>query len=87
MAAKKDQDRRVMRHGDWESCLCMNKSTGGFVMLLDQKMLENCISCFSIAEKQFIEEGVYLGLQVVGSESMMVVWRQQEGGRPGSYVS
>lgn len=79
MAAKKDQDRRDMRQRDWESCWCMNKSTGGFITLLDQRVLENCISCFSIAEKQFMDEGVYLGLQVIGSESMMVVRSQRVG--------
>lgn len=42
-------------------------------------MLENCIGCFSIAEKQFMEEGMYWGLQVIGSESMMAVWRQRVG--------
>lgn len=81
-----------MRQGDWESCLHMKcvlseQVNGGFITLPDQRMLENCIGCFSIAEKQFMEERVYLGLQVIGSESMMAVWRQRAGGRPGGYTS
>lgn len=59
---------------------------GGFITLLDERMLENCICCFSIAEKQFMEEGVYLGLQVIGSESMMAVWRQRVGDRAAMHL-